>query len=226
MIFPAITTTDGKHLEKIREADLLGIAEVCLFPTVLELKGREALYKFLEKSAIRKIPLVHLRSDMEIWELDFFVKNFKTEVFNIHSPRDHPFLYDHAKYRKQIYIENTLPSPFEEEEVRNFAGICIDFAHLEDSRLGEPADYHHNIQMIERFPCGCAHISAVRKTPGYGHGVKRKVYNFHYLKKLSELDYLKRYPRSYFPPVIALELENSLAEQLKIRDHLVNLLEI
>jgi hypothetical protein len=42
---------------------------------------------------------------------------------------------------------------------------------------------------------------------------------------LADFDYLKNYPRKYFPPIIALELENSLKEQLQAKEYIEKIME-
>ena len=49
-------------------------------------------------------------------------------------------------------------------------------------------------------------------------------YASHYLEDLSELDYLKKYPANYFSDFIAIELENSIKEQLEVKDYIIDLL--
>jgi hypothetical protein len=225
-IFPTIVTTAYNHsfsnyLEKIKEADVLGIRELCFFPTALEKEERKKAYQALGKSKIRKIPFVHLRHDTEPEEVEFFIKRFGTKVFNIHfSP--HFLSEEWSKYRKKIYLENTV-YPWKEEEIKNFAGVCLDFSHLEDFRLLYPAGFRENIRILEKYPCGCGHISAVNSNPKYAAEFDLNYYSQHYFESLADFDYLKNYPRKYFPPIIALELENSLEEQLEARDYILKI---
>jgi len=230
-IFPTIVTTSYNHsfpnyLEKIKEADFLGIQELCFFPTVLEKEERKKAYRMLEKSKIKSIPFVHLRHDMRPEEAEFFMKNFRTKIFNIHfSPA---FLSgEWKKYRKIIYLENTF-YPWEEEEIRNFAGVCLDFSHLEDFRLLYPDSFRKNIKILEKYSyaCGCGHISAVNSTPKYEAEFDLNYYSQHYFEDLTDFDYLKNYSaRKYFPPIIALELENSLEEQLRAKKYIEKIMD-
>jgi len=220
-IFPSITTISSNWREKIEEVRKLGLKEVCLFLTCLDINERKELYGLLKKTKIERIPLVHLRSDMDSDELDYLRRNYQTEVFNTHTQRKHPFLHNLDKYRKIIYIENTS-LPLNEEEVKNFAGVCLDISHLEISRISDRERYENDIEILEKYPCGCNHISAVKKIP-----VKKKnelKYDFHYLENLSDLDYLKRYPAKYFSSILAIELENPIEEQLKAKNYIIDLL--
>lgn len=229
-ILPTIVSRDGHHLEQLEEIIKLGLKEICLFPNYLELQERKNLYQLLEKSSVKTIPLVHLRNNMELWELEYFIKHYQTRFFNIHSPsRDqfkYPVLCDWKKYKHLIYIENGAMGTYKENEVKTYAGICIDFSHLEDARLIQPGDYRNNIGIIQKYPCGCAHIGAIKKLKGLDPGSTASVYSSHYFQEFSEFDYLKKYPRKYFPELIALELENSITEQLKAKEYIENLLRI
>ncbi|MFH1744990.1 MAG: hypothetical protein ABH881_02360 [bacterium] len=107
-ILPAITTLKGSNWrEKINEINKLKLDETALFLTGIDAKARRALYKMLEKSTIKQIPFVHLRSDMELWELDYLTQNYHAQIFNTHSQAEFPFKYDLSKYQKMTFIENT-----------------------------------------------------------------------------------------------------------------------
>lgn len=222
-IFPTIVTTDGKHLEKLEEVNKLGLVEVCVFLTGLGSQKRKDFYKELKKSSIRKIPLVHLRTDVELEELDYFVNNFQTEAFNSHSFHHYPLIYDWSKYKEKIFLENRLFC-FYKEEVEKFGGICIDFTHIEDDRLTRPDFYQKEIEFIEKYYCGCAHISEIKKEAIWEEEKNKVTYHNHMFKELSEFDYLKKYPKKYFSQIMALELENSIKEQLKAKVYIEKIL--
>ena len=222
-ILPTITTiSDNLWREKIEEIKKLKLKEVFVFLTALEEKERKEFYKLLQDTEIEKIPFVHVRSDMKLEELDYLVENYKTEIFNIHTEKQYPFVYDCSKYKNIIAIENKTALRLDGEEIKNYAGICLDFTHLEKIRLLDKKAYEHDISVLEKYPIRCNHISAIKKHFSLEKG--RKNYHSHYLKDLSELDYLKKYPLNYFSEFIAIELENSITEQLKIRDYVSDLL--
>ncbi len=221
--FPAITSTKGANWRKmLKEIDKLGLKEIALFPTCLAKEERKEVYALLEKTNLKSIPLIHLRGDMELEELDYFVKNYKTKLFNVHTPRRNPLLHDFLKYKKQIYIENGQPF-FTEKELDSFAGICLDFSHLENDRRLNKEVFERTIEMFKKYSIGWAHISAVTATPhmdldGYF------TYHEHRLEDFSELDYLKNYPLNYFPKLIAMELTNPLKEQLEAINYIRKIL--
>ncbi len=227
MFLPAITTTQGSDWQaKVKEIDKLGLKQAALFLTCLDRpQQRKKLYSLLEKTKLKKIPFVHLRSDMLLSELDYLVEKWGTRVFNLHKSKEYAFKYDYVKYSQDkapICIENT-GFMLDEQEVKKMAGICLDLSHLEDDRLLRPDIYKQTISLLKKYPVGCNHISAVQKQ-SHPDEQGKHWHSMHYLDDLAELDYLKKYPKSYFSNYIAIELENTLAEQLKIIDHLLIIL--
>ena len=207
--------------EKVNRISELGIEEAALFPTMLDGEQRKKLYAALEKSSIKRLPHVHLRSDMEEWEIDLFIKKYDTQVFNIHPLHSsHPFPDGFLKHRSKIFIENLLVIP-DEAELQKYAGICVDFGHWEGSvRLGN-ADYDDRMrQLIKGFPIGCCHIPAVKKkVERDAEFPKRFTFDQHFMDELSDLDYMKKY-KDFLPQYISIELENSIDEQLEAKKYL------
>lgn len=219
-ILPSITTTRNSDWQaKMKEINHLRLKEAALFPTCLDSKERKELYKLLEKSTIKTIPLVHIKNDMLPEELDYLIKRFKVRAFNIHSHSEYPFRYRHTKHRRMIFIENVY-SYLSEKEIKSLGGICLDISHLENDRIGEPERFKHNLKIIEKCPIGCNHISCMQKK-SYRDEAGQLRYAAHFLKRLTQLDYLKRYPKRYFSDIIALELENTIKKQLEARDYLI-----
>lgn len=228
-ILPSITTIFDWR-EKVKEVKELRLKEVNLFLTCVNSKERAELYELLKKTKVEKIPFVHIRSDMTKDELDYLIKNYHTQAFNIHTKREFPYPHDYKQYRGMIYIENVYES-LDEDEIKEFAGVCLDLAHLEDDRLFNPRFYERNVEIIEKYGCGCNHIAPVKNSSFLSKGevsVGEKKYpknkHPHFLEDLSELDYLKRYPARYFGKFVALEMENSIKEQLEARDYISKLL--
>ncbi len=227
-LLPTITTTSADWRERIKEAKNLKLKEISVFPTCLSLEERKELYELLKEASIERIPFVHLRTDMEVWELDYLVRNFHVKVFNTHSRREYPIPPEWDKYRKKIHIENTY-FPLDEKEIKEFAGVCLDFSHLEGSRIYQPERYANDVKIIEKYGSGCGHISPVKNWNFLDKEAwrfkKGETENFpHILKDLSELNYLKRYPLKYFGKYLALEMENSVEEQLKAKEYIIKLL--
>lgn len=224
-ILPSITTIfDWRG--KVKEVQELGLKEVSFFLTCLNPKERQEFYLLLKNSKIERIPFVHIKSDVSKDELDYLIKNYQTEAFNTHTKREYPYHPNYKEYSKMTYIENTY-EPFDEKELKEFAGICLDLSHLENSRLFRPSLYKHNVKVVEKYGCGCNHIGPTKNFSIFdktGTVKYPREKHPHTLEKLSELDYLKQYPARYFGKFIALEMENSIKEQLRAIDYIVNML--
>ncbi|NMB39937.1 MAG: hypothetical protein GYA00_01015 [Parcubacteria group bacterium] len=215
-IYPTITTGENWR-DKFREIEYLRIEKVAVFPTMIEKPDRKSLYQLIEESPIKKIPIVHLRSDMDIEELDFFAKKYDTQIFNTHSSKEFPISEKWLReYRELISIENTHNFPLEEEEVRKYGGICLDMSHLENSRILETERYNKEVEIISKFKIRCNHISAVKDNFSSVNTEKRELrYDSHRLDNHTELDYLKNYPVNYFSDLCAMELSNNIVEQME-----------
>lgn len=223
-ILPSVTTTRGSDWrEKIKEVREIGIEEIAIFLTCLDYGERNELYKLVEKAGVENIPLVHLRNDMKIEELDFLFNNYGTKVFCTHTEKEHLFINDHSKYAGKIFIENSY-YPLEEKELNNFGGICLDLSHLENDRIFNKEIFEHDLKIMEKIPIGCNHISVVDEGVSHIDELGKPRCAYHQLKDFSKLDYLKKYPSRYFSNFIAIELENSIKDQLKAKDYITNLI--
>jgi hypothetical protein len=222
-ILPTITTTSRSNWRnKIKEINELGIEEVSIFPTAINKKERQEMYGLLEKSCVKSIPFVHLRNDMDIEELDYLVKNYGTKAFNTHTEREYPFLHDYSKYKDILFIENVY-EPLDGKELQKFRGICLDVSHLENDRRLRKEIFDENTKTLKKFTIGCNHISGISEEI-YKDNLNENRCSPHFIENLSQLDYIKNYPREYFSPFIAIELENSIKEQLNIRNYLSDII--
>lgn len=226
-ILASLTTmTPDLWRDKVKEIDRFGLKEIALFPTCLNIDLRKELYGMLEKTKLRDIPHVHLRDDMDVWELDYLERRFNTMVFNIHSRKSaHPFnLRKLKKYLNKIYIENQEHIP-DNEELKKTAGLCVDFSHWQDGIMLKKKNYDANMKKaIDNFSVGCSHISAVgEKVIESRDAVFNEVvynnYSKHIFDDLKEFGYIKNFI-DFLPDLISLELENSLEEQLKAKKYL------
>lgn len=210
--------------EKLKEANELGLTEIAFFPTEMTFQQRRNFYKHLEKSSIKKIPCLHLRSDMKKKEINWLIKTYRIKFLNIHSRSSiYPFECDLSFCKNKVYVENSS-TPLAFEEVVQLAGVCLDFAHLENNRRLKPDWYQKNQAVIKKTKIGWGHLSAI-KTKTYSCPETGKLtHESHHFSSLSEFDYLKRYV-SILPSVLALELENSLKEQLQAKEYIEKILE-
>jgi hypothetical protein len=227
------TNPDFDWKNKIKEIGKYNIQELALFPTYLNINERKSLYNLLKKTSLKEIPHVHLRSDMEEWELDFLIKRFKTRVFNIHSAKNQ--LQDFSillkkipKYHGIIYLENGYDI---DEIFDNFlsqvGGLCVDFSHLHSFiYLQKIPGYKRLFRLMKQNKVGCCHISAVTSKKirlRSESGKEIETNDSHYLQNLKELDYIKEYIDS-IPYYVSIELENDFETQLKVKKYLEKLL--
>jgi len=230
-VFLGLTTTPGSDWrEKVREIDELGIKEVSLFPTCLAPEERQELYSLLEKTGLEWVPHVHLRGeDTKEDELKYLFEKYNTRAFNIHPTTEaYDFLERSLKFQAIIYIENLYHGVgsilFSKEmfEKHKVSGVCLDMAHLRSEYLLFPENHKRHVELIEKYPIRCNHISGVVKKSYSWRGLE--VFDTHMLTDLSELDYLKDFPKKYFSDIISIELENPFRKQLEAKEYIENII--
>ncbi|MFC1710162.1 hypothetical protein ACFL0F_00685 [Patescibacteria group bacterium] len=223
-IYPSITTTANSWRDKIKEVDNFKLEKVCFFPTCLTIDERKEAYKLLEKSSVKAIPLVHVRHDFIKDELYYLKKTFKTNVFNIHSQKNSPFKLKNNldEFNKKIFVELTN-TPVPEEEFIKYAGICLDLTHVEGARLDNNNLYKTFIRYMDKYPIGVAHASAILNHTKKDDFTRKKLHQSHEFEKLTNFDYVKSY-KDYLPEIIAIEVENSIEEQLKAKEYIEKIL--
>ncbi len=124
-LFVSITGEENENWQRqIREINEYGIEEAAVFVERFRKEQREPLYRALLKSDIEKVPLVHLRHDVAVEEIDFFVNNFSTPYFNIHEETFY-FLDKWKKYWDKIYLEMNADSKIPGNvEIKKIGGFC------------------------------------------------------------------------------------------------------
>lgn len=219
------TTFRSDWKDKIQEIRELNLKEIALFPTVLKIDERKELYRMISEAGIETIPYVHLREDFSQEEVEFLMDTFKTKIFSCHSDVKSFSLMDSlAKYASLIYVEN--PQKIKSEEFFNAGsfsrqqviGICLDNAHLENLKNHDRVNFRRVQEMLKIFPIGVNHISGFKFNKPLGF--INLTHPTHYIDDLKDFDYLRGMPAEYFSKCIALEVENSLAEQIEMEKYL------
>ena len=221
----------GECRNKVKEIDELGLKEIALFPTCLNASERQEIYQLLEKTKLERIPHVHLKGEMGVSELDYLTARYKTKVFNVHSDKSpFPPLVGCEKYYKKIYVENIPGCLPTDDELKKYAGLCIDVSHWESIVLENGHDYKESIRLKDlagKHKIGCNHISAVKKKKYIYHDnfLNQDIicHESHWLDDLSELDYVKKY-KNYLTDTVSIELENTLKRQLDVKQYLEKIL--
>ena len=201
--------------EKLKDIDSLGIEEVAVFLTRFDKKERQHLYKFLLKSRIKKIPLVHLRDDTDYEDIEFFIKNFNTEYFNIHE--DHFNLIDRWRgYFDKLYLELNIDNKIAKNiEIEKIGGFCVDLAHFKASIARGEEEAVKVFFEKDKVMFGCNHLS------GYDELNKSDV---HFVTDLKQFDYLATLPKFVFSNIIAIEVDNGIKEQVEFKKYIISIL--
>lgn len=228
-ILPTITTAfSADWRSMITEADELGLKRLCLFLTGLERHERDECYQILANSQIKEIPFVHLRTDMDVIELDFLSSRYGAKIFNVHVWADfQDFSQRCAGYMNQVYIENTHHMSEKDYMAAEAGpGWCLDISHWEDAKVCAYETYAGFAESLSRVSCACGHISAVLKEPRPDCDNEHLLeVSSHHASDFSEFNYVSSY-QQYLSGVFALELDNPLSFQLKIIDHIYSQLGI
>jgi hypothetical protein len=230
-----LTTTWGSDWRaKVKEIDKFKIEEIALFVTGLEKKERLELYKLLEQSSLKQIRHTHLREqDMDEEEVNYLKNRWDCQLFNLHPTESSLLALQTTlrSFKDQIYIENTgrkmnaSDNQFE-SIVKESAGLCVDFSHWQDYGIIQKLPgYKHFAELIDKYPIGCAHISAIidKRDNRVAQVDDPKDFNRHTFRSLDQFDYLKDFVQ-YLPKYTSLELENSFEEQIKAKAYIEKLL--
>jgi hypothetical protein len=100
-------------------------------------------------------------------------------------------------------------------DLSGFHGICMDVAHAEDLRRKDTLEFEKLERLAHRAPVLANHVSLsgdAALIDSYGE----VTYHSHLLQEGGDLSYLKRYSSEFFGSIIAIELADALAEQVKL----------
>lgn len=214
-----LSITGGENVDwqaKLKEINRLKIDEVAVFLERFDEKERDNFYRFLLRSSIKKVPFVHLREDVSKEEIKFFIDKFKTNYFNIHEA--HFKCLDKWKgFWDKLYLEMNYDSKIAKDvKVRRIGGFCIDLAHFKSAiaRGAEEAYYIYLRRHKIKFTSN--HVS------GYS---PEKMRDLHTVNKPESFDYLTTLPKYVFGKIIALEINNSIKEQIFFKKYISDLLD-
>jgi len=215
-IYPSITghkTIDWQS--KLKEINQLKINQAAVFIEWFDKKERPHLYKFLLKSSIKKVPLVHLRDDTDKEDIEFFVKNYGTQYFNIHE--EHFDLLDQwSGYWDKLYLEMNYDSQIAKNvKVRQIGGFCIDLSHFKAAIAWGSEEATYAFFRKNKIKFACNHLN--------GYDPIKKC-DKHTIDNLNDFDYLITLPKFVFGQIIALEVNNPIKEQIEFKKYLTKLL--
>jgi len=201
---------------KLKELKRRKISKAGLFLTRLNKECRKKTYKLLEYSSIKSIPLVHIRNDMTLDELKYLNDTFKVQFFTIHV-NGLNYLPKWKGFHKKLYLEfcmnSSVPSA---SSIRAIGGFCIDLAHYKRSERIRSGDYYFvNRLKNDKGLFACNHIS------GYSYRENRDLHN---AGSSTDFEYLKEIPEFLLGKVAALEVNNTIREQVRFAKQICNYL--
>lgn len=201
---------------KLREINQFKLSKIALFLECFEKTQRKKIYPALLNSSIKEIPLVHIRHDMGKDELLFLKKNFHSSYFTIHE--DHfKILRKWQGFYPRLFLEmNYDNSIFPSVQINKIGGFCLDLSHfkVEAETNSREFKYIMKRKKVSRY-FACNHLN--------GYSPEKNI-DLHTIKTLKDFAYLKTLPEFLFGQVIALEMENSISEQLRFKEYLSRLL--
>jgi len=215
-ILLGITGTKEKDWQqKLNDINRLRIREAALFLERFNEAQRRKIYRALLDSTIKKIPLCHIKNDMEREELVFLKNKFKTKYFTIHES-SFGFLKKWPGFRKKLYLEMDTNNYISQKVmVEKIGGFCVDLSHFKVALTNFTKEFDYTYFRKSKANFACNHLNGYRK---------EKNTDLHTVKILKNFAYLKTLPKFIFGKVIALELENNIYQQLKFKNYLVRLL--
>lgn len=202
---------------KLKEINKLKIKKIAVFLERFDKKERDNFYRLLEKSCIKEVPFVHIRHDVSIEEIEYFIKKYKTKYFNIHE--DHFKILDKWKgYWDKLYLEMNYDGIINKNvKVRRIGGFCVDLSHFKSSIDRGVEEVYYTYLRRNKIKFVCNHLN------GY-NPIERG--DKHIITNLKDFDYLTTLPKYIFGKVIALEVDNSIKEQIKFKEYLIKVLNV
>ncbi|MFH1894425.1 MAG: hypothetical protein ABH813_00765 [Patescibacteria group bacterium] len=214
-ILLGITGEKEDWKSKLEDINRLGITGAALFLERFDQTQRKKIYRALLDSPLKEIPLCHIRNDMEIEEVVFLESKFKTKYFTIHEA-GFSFLDKWPGFENKLYLEMNVDNYVSDKVVvERIGGFCVDFSHFFAAAQKMTKDFEYVYYKKGKINFACNHIS------GYD---EQNNSDFHTIKDIKSFDYLKEIPEFLFGKIMALEVDNSIPEQIKFKNYLIALL--
>src|SRR3989344_4383251 len=100
-------------------------------------------------------------------------------------------------------------------KVGRIGGFCVDLAHFKAAIARGSEEAYYIFTRKNKIKFACNHLS------GFSSQKNR---DLHTVTSLKDFDYLTSLPKWVFGEVIALEIDNSIEEQLKFKEYLIKIL--
>ncbi len=216
LITVSITGNKDIHWQsKLAEIEKFKIDRASLFLEQFSTKiQRKKIYKAILESRIKEIPLIHIRNEMDKDELSFLLKKFKNPYLTIHES-GFKYFKKWGGLHRNLYLEMNYDNKISGNvDVKKIGGFCVDLAHFKTSEERWTKEFLYESSKNKRY-FRCNHLS------GFSFKDNRDV---HLPKSKKDFNYLKTLPKFIFGDVIAIEIYNSIAEQLEFKKHIIKLL--
>ncbi len=215
-ITPSITGFNSLQFNrKIGEAEKFKLYTIPLFFERLKIKEREKVYARLKKSSIKKIPLVHIREDMTVKELDFFKKKYQTKYFTIHESH-FKIIKKWRGFYKDLYLEMDKNNIIDQNViVEKIGGFCVDLSHFKSAEEKWSKEFTYTLKRADDKIFACNHLN------GYSY---RRNTDLHSISSLRDFDYLQTLPEFLFGECIAIEADHNIAKQLEFKKYVLKIL--
>ena len=204
--------------DKVEEVNSLGISRVSVFLEFYNKDKRKKLYKVLKKSGIKEIPFVHARHDMKLEEYEFLIKTFKTKYFNLHIDAFELIEKRKLKWiKRKILFEHSYHDTITKKlNMKDIGGFCIDLSHFKSAEQRHTNEFKFVVSNKQN-----SKIFIANHLNGYDPIEKRDI---HTITSTKDFDYLRTLPKFVFGKYIALEMFNSIKEQLEFKEYLIPIL--
>ena len=208
--------TSREVVSKILSINKKQINTAALFFESVKESDRDSIYLALEKSNIKKIPLIHIRGDVSKDEIKFFKDKYKTKYFTIHED-EAVKMKKWTGYHKDLYLEmNTDNFVSKKIDIDKLGGFCIDLSHFKVEEQKWSKEFLYILSKRKKSVFACNHIN------GYSY---KKNCDLHVVKDLMSFNYLNTLPEFLFGKMIAIETYNSIDSQIKFKNYLIKLLD-
>ncbi|MCK5212221.1 hypothetical protein KAJ89_05970 [Candidatus Parcubacteria bacterium] len=207
---------DKDWQSKLNEINNLGLDTIALILENFSRKQRQLIYEALEDSSVKNVPLIHLKNDMSREELEFLRDRYKSQYLTIHEDSFGILEKWHGHYQNLFLEFNFDDYVPQNVKVEKIGGFCVDLAHFKVAQEKWTKEFEYVIQRRNNKDIfACNHLS------GYS---KSKNRDLHDPKSIKDFEYLKTLPDFVFGKVIALEVYNSIKEQLEFKKQIIKLL--
>lgn len=202
---------------KMEEINKHKLSEIALFLEFYRRSERKKIYQALEKSCVKKIPLIHIKNDMTRDELKYLCERYSNPCLTIHE-NSFDKLPEWSGYHQHLFLEMNFDDKVSRDvDISRIGGFCVDLSHFKSAEEKWSKEFEYTLkQKNKKNLFMCNHLN--------GYDYKNNT-DLHTISSLDEFDYLKTLPDFVFGNIIALEVFNPIKEQLEYKEYITKLLD-